>query len=104
LTEWRESTTLGQHEVLTQTRALLFWTRAMSNISEIETRAETAFAAAKSSPPAPASRLLASIYRDIGLAAVACGLDMPAETLDADVGIAVKRGARYIHLMPRTKA
>jgi hypothetical protein len=76
----------------------------MSNISKIGSRVETSVQAGKAPPVAPASRLLASIYRDIGLAAVACGLDMPVDSLDADIGIAVKRGARYIHLMPRAKS
>ncbi len=52
------------------------------------------------SPPRP-SRLLAGIYRDIGLAAVAFGLELPIESLDPDVIASVKRGARYIYLMPK---
>jgi hypothetical protein len=75
----------------------------MSNLSEIRARGETSSVSAKAPPVAPPSRLLAGIYRDIGLAAVAAGLDMPAETLEAEVGNAIKRGARYIRLMPRSK-
>jgi hypothetical protein len=47
------------------------------------------------------SRLMAGVYRDIGLAAVAAVLEMPADQLDRDVAEAVRRGARYICLMPR---
>ncbi len=75
----------------------------MSNLSEIGGRIETSAPPAKPPPPTRPSRLLESIYHDIGLAAVAAGLEMPAETLDAEVGNAIKRGARYIHLMPRLK-
>ncbi len=56
-----------------------------------------------SMPPAAVrpSRLMAGVYRDIGLAAVAAVLDMPVDQLDRDVADAVRRGARYICLMPR---
>ncbi len=75
----------------------------MSNLSEIGGRAEPSAALAKPPPIRRPSRLMESIYHDIGLAAVAAGLEMPAESLDAEIGNAIKRGARYIHLMPRTK-
>ncbi len=57
-------------------------------------------------PPAPSgparpSRLLSSIYHDIGMAAVAVGLDLPADSHDSDAHEAVKRGNRYIYLMPK---
>ncbi len=51
-------------------------------------------------PPRP-SRLLAGIYHDIGMAAVAQGLSLDVAGLDADALLSVQRGARYIHLMPR---
>ena len=51
--------------------------------------------------PARPSRLLAGIYHDIGMAAVAISLDLPIETLEPSVHEAVKRGCRYIFLMPK---
>jgi len=47
------------------------------------------------------SRLLAGIYHDIGLAAVAQGLDIDVTGLEPETVQAVSRGVRYIHLMPR---
>jgi hypothetical protein len=47
------------------------------------------------------SRLLAGIYHDIGMAAVAMSLELPAESLGPAEHEAVKRGARYIYLMPK---
>jgi hypothetical protein len=76
----------------------------MSNLSEDRGRVETPGLSAKAPPVARPSRLLQSIYRDIGLAAVAAGLEMPVDSLDAEVGNAIRRGARYIHLMPRSKS
>lgn len=47
------------------------------------------------------SRLMAGIYHDIGMAAVAMCLDLPVETLEPAAHESVKRGARYIYLMPK---
>ncbi len=47
------------------------------------------------------SRLMAGIYHDIGMAAVAIGLGLPIESLDPAAHQSVKRGSRYIYLMPR---
>jgi hypothetical protein len=59
-------------------------------------------AAAPKFPAAPRpSRLLAGIYHDIGMAAVAQGLSLDVADLDVDALQSVQRGARYIHLMPR---
>jgi hypothetical protein len=44
---------------------------------------------------------MAKIYRDIGLAAVASELALPIEQLGPELSEAVKRGARYIYLMPK---
>ena len=61
-------------------------------------------------PPAPTSgaaasprpsRLLAGIYHDIGMAAVAECLAIPLEKLEGEAHESVKRGSRYIFLMPR---
>jgi hypothetical protein len=57
-------------------------------------------------PPAPRtaarpSRLLAGIYHDIGMAAVAMSLDLAIDSLEPETHEAVRRGNRYIHLMPR---
>jgi hypothetical protein len=48
------------------------------------------------------SRLMARIYRDIGLAAVASELGLPADGLEPELIEAVKRGSRYLYLMPAT--
>jgi hypothetical protein len=50
------------------------------------------------------SRLMAGIYRDIGMAAVALCLELEVESLDPLTHEAVKRGARYIHLMPKRQS
>lgn len=62
--------------------------------------------AARPAPIAPASktppsRLLAGIDHDIGMAAVATGLNLPAEMLEGEAQESVKRGSRYIFLMPK---
>jgi hypothetical protein len=49
------------------------------------------------------SRLMARIYRDIGLAAVANELALPADDLEPELIEAVKRGSRYLYLMPTTE-
>ena len=46
-----------------------------------------------------ASRLLAGVYRSIGLAAVANELELPPDDLDPEMRKAVKRGARYLNLV-----
>jgi hypothetical protein len=56
---------------------------------------------ATSAPERP-GRLMARIYRDIGLAAVARELDLPTDGLEPELSEAVKRGARYVYLMPKT--
>ena len=47
------------------------------------------------------SQLLAGIYHDIGMAAVALGLELAIDSLEPEAHEAVRRGNRYIHLMPR---
>ena len=47
------------------------------------------------------SRLMSGIYHDIGMAAVAMSLELEVESLDPAEHEAVKRGARYIFLMPK---
>ncbi len=44
---------------------------------------------------------MAGIYHDIGMAAVAIGLDLQIESLEPAAHQSVKRGSRYIYLMPR---
>jgi hypothetical protein len=46
--------------------------------------------------PAGRSRLLSRLYRDVGLAAVAAELNLPASAFDLEVGEAVERGSRYL--------
>ncbi len=48
------------------------------------------------------TRLLARIYRDIGLAAVAGELGLPTDDFEPELCESVKRGARYIYLLPKT--
>lgn len=48
------------------------------------------------------SRLLARIYRDIGLAAVVSELGLPTDDFEPELSESVKRGARYIYLLPKT--
>ena len=45
-----------------------------------------------------ASRLLAGIYRSVGLAAVAGELELPPDDFDPELRKLVKRGARYLVL------
>lgn len=52
-------------------------------------------------PTARPSRLLAGIYHDIGMAAVAMSLELVIESLEPEAHEAVRRGNRYIHLMPK---
>jgi len=47
---------------------------------------------------ARASRLLAGIYRSVGLAAVAGELELPPEDFEPELRKAVNRGARYLFL------
>ncbi len=47
--------------------------------------------------PAGRTRLLSRLYREIGLAAVAFELDLPASELDSELGEAVQRGIRYLN-------
>ena len=54
--------------------------------------------------PMRARRLLERIYRDVGLAAVARELELSADDLEPELSEAVKRGARYIYLMPKPTA
>jgi hypothetical protein len=49
------------------------------------------------------SRLMARIYRDIGLAAVASELALLSADLEPELIQAVKRGSRYLYLMPTTE-
>jgi hypothetical protein len=48
------------------------------------------------------SRLMARICRDIGLAAVASELGLSVEGLEPELVESVKRGARYVYLMPKS--
>jgi len=76
----------------------------MTQVSASAGRTGYELTAPPTPPIARPSRLLLGIYHDIGLAAVALGLGLPVEELDSELGEAVKRGARYIHLMPRMAA
>jgi len=46
--------------------------------------------------PAGKSRLLSRLYRDIGLAAVAAELELPARSLSPELAEAVERGASML--------
>jgi hypothetical protein len=41
-------------------------------------------------------RVMARVYRDIGLAVVAGALEIPAGDLDVELSEAIRRGARYL--------
>jgi hypothetical protein len=74
----------------------------MTSLSQSESFAPRPFGLPVSAcGPARSSRLLAGIYHDIGMAAVALCLDLPIDSLDPDAHQAVKRGNRYIYLMPK---
>jgi hypothetical protein len=59
---------------------------------------------AKSPASQRPSRLMAGIYHDIGMAAVAISLDLEFESLEPAAHDAVKRGSRYIYLMPKRQS
>ena len=46
------------------------------------------------------TRLLSRLYRDIGLAAVAAELRLPAREFDLEVGESIERGTRYLSPIP----
>ncbi|THD47182.1 MAG: hypothetical protein E7774_05450 [Bradyrhizobium sp.] len=46
--------------------------------------------------PAGRSRLLSRLYRDVGLAAIAAELNLPAAAFEAEISEAVERGLRYL--------
>jgi len=50
------------------------------------------------------SRLMAGIYHDIGMAAVAISLELQFDSLEPAAHEAVKRGSRYIYLMPKRQS
>jgi hypothetical protein len=50
------------------------------------------------------TRLLSRLYRDIGLAAVAAELQLPAQDFDLEVGEAIERGSRYLPTRPAVRA
>ncbi len=50
------------------------------------------------------TRLLSRLYRDIGLAAVAAELKLPAQEFDLEVGESIERGSRYLATKPAVGA
>ena len=46
--------------------------------------------------PAGRTRLLARLYRDIGLAAVAEELELTGEKFEPELAAAIERGSRYL--------
>ena len=46
------------------------------------------------------TRLLSRLYRDIGLAAVAAELRLPAQEFELEVGELIERGTRYLSPNP----
>jgi hypothetical protein len=46
------------------------------------------------------TRLLSRLYRDIGLAAVAAELRLPAREFELEVGESIERGTRYLSPNP----
>ena len=49
------------------------------------------------------SRLMQRIYHDVGLAAVAHELELSMDDLEPELSEAVRRGARFVFLVPRSK-
>ena len=50
------------------------------------------------------TRLLSRLYRDIGLAAVAAELQLPAQEFVLEVGESIERGSRYLPTKPAVRA
>ncbi len=50
------------------------------------------------------SRLLSRLYRDIGMAAIAAELELPAQEFELDVGESIERGSRYLLPKPTVLA
>ena len=73
----------------------------MTSLIPRETVRPNAVSLARASDARRPSRLLSGIYHDIGMAAVANGLNLSLDSLDHEAHESVKRGARYIFLMPR---
>lgn len=48
------------------------------------------------------SRLLSRLYRDIGLAAVAVELELPAREFEPELEKSIERGSRYLEPKPRS--
>jgi hypothetical protein len=46
------------------------------------------------------SRLLSRLYREIGMAAVAAELELPAQEFEPEVEQAIERGSRYLAPSP----
>jgi len=50
------------------------------------------------------SRLLSRLYRDIGMAAIAAELRLPAQEFELEIGESIERGARYLAPRPNVLA
>jgi hypothetical protein len=61
----------------------------------------TSLAILSNTQAARPGRLIERLHRDIGLAAVARGLELSMDDLEPELSDAVKRGARYIYLTPK---
>ena len=64
----------------------------------VNTATASASVADRAELKARASRLLAGIYRSVGLAAVAGELKLPLDDFEPELRKLVKRGARYLVL------
>ena len=70
----------------------------MIHASNFQSNADALSVEDKAELRARASRLLAGVYRSVGLAAVASELELPPDDFEPELRKAVKRGARYLFL------
>jgi hypothetical protein len=70
----------------------------MIHASNFHANADALSDADRAELKARASRLLAEIYRSVGLAAIANELALPPDDFEPELRKAVKRGARYLYL------
>jgi hypothetical protein len=72
----------------------------MSSVSaeneEINVLGQSSFEPSAIAQRAGSSRLLSRLYRDVGLAAVAAELQLPARAMDFETASAIERGAALL--------
>jgi hypothetical protein len=76
--------------------------KAMGRSAAVENHQDFLPASERTTEQLP-SRAMARIYREIGLAIVASALKIPINDLDPEVREAVRRGARYVLIMLKSR-